>query len=146
MASLSRHASSAGRRSLGPQIPALSGHRCPPTMLASLPRTSMGHAVLLLHSVSSPSDIPIWELITHHPAKNNSPHFMCLREPILQPFSFQIHAGMGGTPPFYFDTYFIASRNGNTLPAAMGAAAKRAYRLQERRSCRPSYGRQEQPG
>jgi hypothetical protein len=31
--------------------------------------------------------------------------------------------------------YFITSRNGNALPAAMGAAAKRAHRLQERRSC-----------
>src|SRR5258706_3506362 len=29
----------------------------------------------------------------------------------------------------------IASTNGNALPAAMGAAAKRAHRLQERRSC-----------
>jgi hypothetical protein len=31
--------------------------------------------------------------------------------------------------------YFITARNGNALPAAMGAAAKRAHRLQERRSC-----------
>src|SRR5229473_1096983 len=31
--------------------------------------------------------------------------------------------------------YFITARNGCALPAAMGAAAKRAYRLQERRSC-----------
>jgi len=31
--------------------------------------------------------------------------------------------------------YFLTSRNGNALPAAMGAAAKRAYRLQERSSC-----------
>jgi hypothetical protein len=30
---------------------------------------------------------------------------------------------------------FLTSRNGYALPAAMGAAAKRAYRLQERRSC-----------
>src|SRR6266481_2616068 len=29
----------------------------------------------------------------------------------------------------------IASTNGGALPAAMGAAAKRAHRLQERRSC-----------
>src|ERR1700741_974114 len=29
----------------------------------------------------------------------------------------------------------LTSRNGNALPAAMGAAAKRAHRLQERRSC-----------
>jgi hypothetical protein len=32
--------------------------------------------------------------------------------------------------------YFLTSRDGGALPAAMGAAAKRAYRLQERRSCR----------
>jgi hypothetical protein len=32
--------------------------------------------------------------------------------------------------------YFITSRNGDALPAAMGTAAKRACRLQERRSCR----------
>src|ERR1700745_4058620 len=31
--------------------------------------------------------------------------------------------------------YLLTSRNGNALPAAMGAAAKRAHRLQERRSC-----------
>src|SRR6267378_4236197 len=31
-------------------------------------------------------------------------------------------------------TYFMASRNGYALPAAMGVAAKRALRLQERRS------------
>ena len=31
--------------------------------------------------------------------------------------------------------YRVTFRNGDALPAAMGAAAKRAYRLQERRSC-----------
>ena len=63
-------------------------------------RTMLAHcAVLLTHPVSSPSDIPILELTPPHPAKNNSPHFMCLREPILQPLSFQIYAGMGGVPP-----------------------------------------------
>jgi hypothetical protein len=31
--------------------------------------------------------------------------------------------------------YFLTSRDGGALPPAMGAAAKRAYRLQERRSC-----------
>ncbi|SRR5882724_11868304 len=53
-------------------------------------------AVLPTHPVSLRCDIPILELTPSHPAENNSPHFMCLREPILQPLSFQIHAGMGG--------------------------------------------------
>jgi uncharacterized protein YceH (UPF0502 family) len=52
------------------------------------------HAVLIPHPASSPLDIPILELTAPHPVKNNSPHFMRLREPILQPLSFQIHAGM----------------------------------------------------
>ena len=58
----------------------------------------------------------------------------CIRTK-LNPFLFnRFHTlcpktrGAGGTP------YFLASRNGNALPAAMGAAAKRAHRLQERRS------------
>jgi hypothetical protein len=51
--------------------------------------------VLLPHSVSSHPGIPILELTPPHPAKNNSPHFMCLREPILQPLCFQVYAGMG---------------------------------------------------
>jgi hypothetical protein len=38
---------------------------------------------------------------------------------------------------------FSAPRNGSALSAVMGASAERAFRLQERRSCRPSYGRQE---
>jgi hypothetical protein len=56
-------------------------------------------AVLLPHLVSFHPDIPILELTPHHSAKNNSPHFMRLREPILQPLSFHIHAGMGGVLP-----------------------------------------------
>jgi hypothetical protein len=56
-------------------------------------------AVLKPHSVSLLPDIPILELTPPHPAKNNSPHFKCLREPILQPLCFQIHPGMGGVPP-----------------------------------------------
>jgi len=59
------------------------------------------HAVLLPHSVSSHPDIPILELTPPHPAKNNSPHFRCLREPILQPLSFQIHPRMGDAPPSF---------------------------------------------
>jgi hypothetical protein len=55
--------------------------------------------VLIPYSASAHPEIPILELTPPHPAKNNSPHFTCLREPILQPLSFQIHAGMGGVPP-----------------------------------------------
>ena len=56
-------------------------------------------AVLLTHSVSPPLDIPILELTSLHPVKYNSPYFMCLREPILQPLCFQIYPGMGGCTP-----------------------------------------------
>ena len=56
-------------------------------------------AVLPPHLVSFHRDIPILELTPHHSAKNNSPHFMRLREPILQPLCFHIHAGMGVYPP-----------------------------------------------
>ncbi len=56
--------------------------------------------------------------------------------PIASALFVQKHGGWGmpyiltSLPP-----YIIASRNGCALPAAMGAAAKRAHRLQERRSC-----------
>src|SRR5208282_1653277 len=33
------------------------------------------------------------------PVENNSPHFMCLRESILQPLSFHIHVSIGGVYP-----------------------------------------------
>src|SRR5712691_9720739 len=72
-----------------------------PVSHARPPRT-----VLLPQSVSPPPNIPILELTPPHPVKNNSSHFMCLREPILQPLCFQIHAWNGegymGTVPSMF--------------------------------------------
>jgi hypothetical protein len=36
---------------------------------------------------------------------------------------------------YFFVSFFFLSKNGSALSAVMGASAKRAHRLQERRSC-----------
>jgi hypothetical protein len=72
-------------------------------------------AVLLPQSVSLFPDIPILELTPPHPARNNSHHFKCLREPILQPLCFQIYAGMGGCTPLLLDTPVELWRSGTCL-------------------------------
>jgi hypothetical protein len=53
------------------------------------------------------------------------------------PHSLSKNTRGGGMPYLIISLppYFLTSRNGYALPAAMGAAAKRAHRLQERRSC-----------
>jgi hypothetical protein len=55
----------------------------------------------------------------------------------LFPHSLSKNTGGGGVPYILtsLPPYFPTSKNGRALPAAMGAAAKRAYRLQERSSC-----------
>jgi hypothetical protein len=50
-----------------------------------------------------------------------------LRQDLSQPYS------LTSLHPYFITS--LLSRNGDALPAAMGAAAKRACRLQERRSC-----------
>ncbi len=95
-------------------------------------------AVLPTHPVSLRCDIPILELTPSHPAENNSPHFMCLREPILQPLSFQIHAGMGGGVPLSPSMRSIRSE---LSPLALSPLPATLMAFPARRCRQKTYGR-----
>jgi hypothetical protein len=73
---------------------------------------SMRRSMLILSELREPKDLSSLLSLRHQPtyplatesteytplfAKNNLFPFMRFQEPILQPFCFQFHAGMGGT-------------------------------------------------